>query len=386
MSSYFNNIKRYVGFSELDASALRELAEPAEPYLEGFSDHFYERIADHPDALKVLESPEQLSRLKRKLVEWMQSGLLGPHDQAFYQRRSRIGRVHVRIALPQQYMFTAMNVLRLDFRHLINQLFAADPERLRAMSDAIDKLFDLELAIMLQTYQEDSEERLRRRERLATIGQIAASIGHDLRNPLSVIQSSLYLLRKRLVQDERAQRHLARIDAQVELCESTISNLLQLARNQPPQRATIDFQEIFRLAIAGVTVPPHIQIAVDIEPGLSVEGDAGLLRPAIANLIVNAIDAYDKQPGTVYLKAMSEDGHAAIEVADDGPGFDSDTLTRAFEPLVTTRATGTGLGLALVKGVTERHGGSVLAYNRPHGGAAVRIRLPKGVGVDGEEP
>jgi two-component system, NtrC family, sensor histidine kinase HydH len=379
MNAYFENIKSYVGFTDADTQVLRELAGPGEAYFWGFSEHFYDCITRHPDAHRVLEGPEQIERLKRTLIEWMRSGLIGPHDETFYERRARIGRVHVRIALPQQYMFTAVNVMRLDFRRMVEQVYESDRQRERQASDAVDKLFDLELAIMLQTYREDSEERLRRSERLATIGQIAASIGHDLRNPLSVIQSSLYILQKRMASDPRSSRHLSRINTQVELCDNIINNLLPLARNQPPRRLRVDFEELFGDVVSGLSQPPHVKVEISIEPELELYGDTGLLRQAIANMLSNAVQAHDDKPGTVYISARSEDDHAIIEVADEGPGFDPETLARAFEPLVTTRITGTGLGLALVKGVTERHGGTVSASNRPTGGAAVRMRLPKSI-------
>jgi signal transduction histidine kinase len=379
MNAYFENIKSYVGFTDADSAVLRELAGPGEAYFWGFSEHFYECITRHPDAHRVLEGPEQIERLKRTLIEWMRSGLLGPHDETFYERRARIGRVHVRIALPQQYMFTAVNVMRLDFRRMVEQVYESDRQRERQASDAVDKLFDLELAIMLQTYREDSEERLRRSERLATIGQIAASIGHDLRNPLSVVQSSLYILQKRVADDPRSSRHVDRINTQVELCDNIINNLLQLARNQPPRRLRVDFEELFGEVVSGLLLPGHVKIEISIEPELDLYADAGLLRQAVANMLSNAIQAYEDQPGIVYIAARSDDDHAIIEVADDGPGFDPEILARAFEPLVTTRITGTGLGLALIKSVTERHGGTVAATNRPTGGAAVRMRLPKSI-------
>lgn len=381
MTTYFENIKQYVGFTEADTEKLRMLCGPAEAHLVRFSEHFYSRTLEHPDAMRVFEDEAQIERLKRTLVEWMRSGLQGPHDEAFYHRRARIGRVHVRISLPQEYMFTAMNVLRLDFHHLIDELFGDEDDTKRGIHDALDKLFDLELAIMLQTYQEDSEERLRRNERLATIGQIAASIGHDLRNPLSVMQSSLYIVRKRTDEDDRVMRHLNRIDAQIALCDDIIKNLLQLARNQPPRRSQIKFPDVFSQTLDGLSLPETIKTELNIAPGVELHADEGLLRQALANMVNNAVQAYERRPGTVYLAAWAEDDHVILEVADDGPGFDADTIVKAFEPLITTKITGTGLGLALVKGVTERHGGTVEALNRPEGGAAVRLRLPKNANI-----
>lgn len=379
MTTFFADLKQYVGFSETDSSMLRQLADAAEPHFVGFAEHFYACIAMHPHAHTVLEGPAQIQRLKHTLVDWMRSGLLGPHDEAFFERRCRIGRVHVHIGLPQQYMFAAMNVMRLDFRRLVESVYRDERERERATSDAVDKLFDLELAIMLHTYREDSEDRMRRNERLAAVGQIAASIGHDLRNPLSVIQSSLYILRKRVSEDDRAMRHIERIHEQIDLCNNIISNLLHLARNHPLRRSPVDIGDVFRSALSGLSLPASITVHIEIPAPIPLEADAGLLRQAIANLISNAIEAHGRNPGNIYLSATAGDESIIVEVADDGPGFDTDTIARVFEPLVTTRASGTGLGLALVKGVTERHGGTVQAYNRAQGGAAVRLSLPKSV-------
>lgn len=383
MTTYLESLKTYVGFSTDDAEALAALIPAAEPHLRRIAQHFYACITEHPEAHQVLEGPEQIERLKLTLEDWMRSGLAGPHDEEFYIRRARIGRVHVRIALPQRFMFTAVNVMRRDMHHLISEHVDGPPALARRMHDAIDRLYDIELAIMLQTYHEDSDARLRRHERLATIGQIAASIGHDLRNPLGVMQSSLYLVRKRAGEDPRTVRHLDKIGAQIDLCDDIIKNLLELARNTPPRRDPIDLEQLFQEVTETVGMPSHITPIFSVQPGLMCHADAALLRQALTNLITNAINAYEGSTGQIYLSASAQDSSILIEVADDGPGFDVETIARVFEPLVTTRPTGTGLGLALVRGVTERHGGYVEALNRPGGGAAVRLRLPS---AEGEHP
>ncbi len=378
MAVFLDSIKNYIGFTDADTNTLRELLPVAEPHLQRFVDRFYDQIAADPDAHQVLAGPEQVARLKQTLIEWFHSGLSGPHDERYYQRRARIGRVHVNIGLPQRFMFTAMNLIRTDLHHLVvAELARLGPDRMR-FQDAIDRLCDMELAIMLETFQEDSDARLRRHERLATIGQIAASIGHDLRNPLGVMQSSLYLLRKRAGPDPRVHRHVDKIDNQIRLCDDIINNLLELARSSPPRREPIDFARLFQEAIEAADVPAGIEVHTHIAHDLACRADPFLLRQALVNLISNACQAYQKPQGRIYLSAMNSTEGAIIEVADDGPGFDDDTLTSVFEPLVTTRVNGIGLGLALVKGVTERHRGSVEAMNRPDGGALVRIRIPNG--------
>lgn len=377
MSSFLDSIKAYIDFGETDASTLRSFLPMAEPHLPRFVQRFYARIAEHPEAYAIFDGPEQIERLKRALEAWMRSGLSGPHDHEFYVRRARIGRVHVRVGLPHQFMFTAMNLIRRDFHHLVSECFAEDPDRRQRTDDALDRLFDMELAIMLQTYQEDTDTRLRRHERLATLGQIAASIGHDLRNPLGVMQSSLYILRKRAGDDDRMARHLAKIDTQIRNCEDIVSNLLDLARSTPPRRTHIDVPKLFAEAIEASGLPSHIEVQTEIAPALDCQADHVLLRQALINLLTNAAQAYCGKPGRVMVSAIAADHATIIEVADDGPGFDPETISRVFEPLITTRTNGIGLGLALVKGVTERHGGTVEASNRPGGGALVRMHVPR---------
>lgn len=377
MTLLLDSIKSYIGFSDADAGALRAFLPVAEPNLPEFAERFYQRITDHPEAHQVFEGPEQIVRLKQTLEDWMRTGLAGPHDDDYYQRRARIGRRHVLIGLPQRFMFTAMNLIRRDFHHLTSRHFAGDPPARLRTDDALDRLFDMELAIMLQTYQEDSDAKLRRHERLATIGQIAASIGHDLRNPLGVMQSSIYILRKRATEDARVQRHLEKIDAQVRVCDDIISNLLQLARNTPPRRERIDFVKLFGEVVEAASVPARVTVHTDVAPEVDCRADAILLRQALLNLVTNAVQAHAERDGQISLSASVADGSTVLEVADDGPGFDPETLAIVFEPLVTTRSNGIGLGLALVKGVTERHGGAAEALNRPGGGALVRLRLPR---------
>src|SRR5262249_17947775 len=162
---------------------------------------------DHAEARKALVGGEsQVGQLKVTLKQWMDSLLTGPWDEAYYERRARIGRVHVRIALPQHYMFGAMDVVRQEMLAGIVPAFrGADAHTVRG---ALDKILDLELAIMLHTYREDLIAQQAKHERLATFGQLVGSIGHELRNPLGVIESSLYILRGRIGEDERARKHV----------------------------------------------------------------------------------------------------------------------------------------------------------------------------------
>lgn len=273
-------------------------------------------------------------------------------------------------------MVTAIGVMRQDYHAVLTDTLVDDVPRLHASMRAVDRLLDLELAIMLQTYRIDSDDQLRRGERLATIGRVAATIGHDLRNPLGVIESSAYILR-RMLQDERGQRHLDKINSQVRNCNRIVTALLELARSRPPQFASIDVRVMLDASLAMVTIPEGVVVRIEVDDGMQLEGDSNLLEQAMINLVVNSVIALRGRPGTIVTRATRHDDRfAALIVVDDGPGFDPELLPRVFEPLVTSRASGVGLGLALVKSVADRHLGQAIAENAPGGGAIVRLLLP----------
>jgi len=379
---FFEEVTDYIGFSAEDSALLRGFLPVAEPHFERISEHFYERILSHPEALRVITGgAEQVERLKRSLVDWMRTGLEGPHDHQYCERRAIIGHIHVRIGLPQRYMITAMNVMRHDFRLVARDAHLAakadvDDDYLERLQLAIERLCDLELAIMLETYKIEAEDRLRRRERLATIGQLAASIGHDLRNPLSVIESSLYILRRRVRDDDRASKHVERIGNQITECDGIITHLLEMARNRPPRREPVLALDLLDRSVAAMRVPDDVVIARDGLDELELWVDEALIKQALINVMLNAIQA---QPANtdryISVTATVSGDDVSLAVSDRGPGFEEETLPFVFEPLVTTKSSGTGLGLALVKSVVERHGGYVSASNHAEG-ATVTLHLP----------
>jgi two-component system sensor histidine kinase HydH len=375
--SLFEEIKRYVDFSAADEAALRSLYPVASPHFQRIAEIFYDRILSHGEARKALEGGEsQVGRLKGTLVAWMAGLLQGPWDEAYFEKRCRIGRVHVRIALPQHYMFGAMNVLRREFNHVIDTAYAKDLEKLSAARTSVSKIMDLELAIMLHTYREDLLTQQARAERLATFGQLVGTIGHELRNPLAVMESSLHILKSRAPEDERTRKHLDRIAEQVVVANSIITSLLDIIRDVPPARDPVRLAEVVERSVRTAAPPEGVQLTVE---GLSelpaLRGDADQLRQVFVNLVQNAIQALPNGKGSVRIVGSHADGRLEVAVEDDGPGVDPETRLRLFEPLVTTKKKGVGLGLAWVKRIVERHGG-VIAYEPVGRGARFVIRLP----------
>ncbi|MDQ3266598.1 MAG: protoglobin domain-containing protein [Myxococcota bacterium] len=374
----FEELKRYTRWDDADEQSLRALHPLAQPHFVRVAEVFYDRILTHEEARRVLEGGEStVGRLKITLVQWMETLLQGPWDEHYYERRARIGRVHVRIALPQHYMFGAMNVVRQEFNALIDDSFRDLPDQLHARRVALSKILDLELAIMLHTYREDLLSQQARVERLSTFGQLVGSIGHELRNPLSVIETSLFILKGRLGDDERARKHTDRIGEQVKISNDIITQLLDMIRDRPLNRARVALPEVISDAARSVQLPPGVTLELSgVEALPTVSGDAGQLRQVVLNLMENAVHACG-ETGQVKLTGSTVGGSVELAVEDSGPGVDPAIKKRLFEPLVTTKTKGIGLGLALVKRIVERHQGSITYQQAALGGARFVVRLPQ---------
>ncbi len=295
--SFFESLKSYVGFTDRSSATLREFHPLAKPHFISIVDDFYAAIEAHPGARAAITGGDaQIGRLKQTLIAWIDRMLLGPHDEAYYELRARIGRVHVRIALPQQYMFAAMDRIRVHLIDVVQtQMLQGDPTTAGRICTALNQIIDLELAIMLETYREDLVEKNRNAERLATIGQFAASIGHELRTPLGVVESSLYLVRQHLGADAASApavaKHLDRIGAEVKRANQTIADLLDLARNKPPKRQPTDLRLLVESAADASLLPAAVSFESTVPAGLMAAIDATQLRQVMVNLIMNACQA-----------------------------------------------------------------------------------------------
>ena len=209
------------------------------------------------------------------------------------------------------------------------------------------------------------------RERLVVIGEIAAEIAHELRNVLQVISASAYLAR----QDPHASLpHVTKIEKNARLAHSIVDDLMALARGD-----ALHVEPIL-LAEAIVASRSDLEGAATwldvIEPhDLRIRAHAGLAMRLLHVLYENAVAASAPRPPTITTRAHADGVRVVIEVADDGPGVPAAIAAHVFEPLVTGRAGGTGLGLALAKRIAAAHAGSVALVDSPSG-ATFRLELP----------
>ncbi len=379
----FEELKRYVRFTAADEAALRAFAGTAEARFTRVVDSFYARLEEHEQAQAVLKNPEQIARLKGTMRSWLDLFFHGPWDEAYFQLRSRIGRVHVKIALPQRYMFGAMNVIRLELVQIASEN-VADPIARDVLIGALHKLLDIELAIMLETYREALVDvRTQRAERLAALGTMAAGLAHELRNPLNAAHLQLNVARRRLTRAPSSEAEAA--GSAIELAQSEIKRLaglvddfLRFAKPQPLRLALVDLRSTAEV-IVELMVPEAraAGVALVLEPGVPImlEMDDEKIKQVLFNLVRNAIEA-SPLGATVHVRIEARSGSAHLRVEDKGPGVDKDAPV--FEPFFTSKEHGTGLGLAIVHRIVMDHGGSVGFESAP-GRTVFSISLPTAV-------
>jgi signal transduction histidine kinase len=214
--------------------------------------------------------------------------------------------------------------------------------------------------------------------RLALLGEIAASIVHDVRTPLSVLKTSAQLLGSAALSASEQQDLAGLIASEVDRLNRVVTNLADLGRPQATSRTPQAMQALAERTVSVLRPWARArQVTLDAggDPALGVHVDRDQLLQALLNVVHNAAQAAPSG-GRVRLRWSAEPPWLAIEVTDTGPGFSREALERAFSPFFTTKPDGTGLGLAIAKRVVEAHGGEIGVRNAESGGACVWIRLP----------
>jgi signal transduction histidine kinase len=216
-----------------------------------------------------------------------------------------------------------------------------------------------------------AQERLLQQENLASLGRMVATIAHEIRNPLSIIRGSAERIeRKHGIRDEA----LAYIVEEVDDLDRILTGYLEFAQARPSQFGPVSALKVVQRSVAALEDEARARgvVVVTTTADATLQGDEAKIRQAVLNVLLNAVQSARAR---VEVTIASEDDSARIEILDDGPGFDATILKDATRPFVTTKATGSGLGLAVVQSVINEHRGTLAIQS--HGrGARVVITLP----------
>ncbi len=226
----------------------------------------------------------------------------------------------------------------------------------------------------------DAQEELVRKEKLALLGQVADTVGHELRNPLGVMNNAVYFLQTVLADaDGTTREYLDIIKDEIGEAERIVSDLLDAVRTKPPRQAAVDVAEVIGQTLRKCDIPASISIKLDIPQTLSpVYADPMHLHQVFWNLITNAVEAMP-EGGMLGIRAEEGPGQALrISITDSGSGIAPENLHKLFQPLFTTKVRRVGLGLVVVKNLTQVNGGNVEVESEPGKGSVFTVTLPRG--------
>jgi len=236
---------------------------------------------------------------------------------------------------------------------------------------------------------EIAQMHLLNNERLATLGKLTSVVSHELRNPLGTVQSSLFIIKERVLgKDLKLDKPLARAERSIKRCNNIIEEMLYYTRERVPDLQVAEFDKWLDELLDEYEIPSEIRLTRKLSAGLEISFDPEQLRRCIINVINNAYEAMTEksEPQTEECERM-EDNQLIVEtgivgnrlnvrITDSGPGISQERLEKIFEPLYSTKSFGAGLGLSIVKQIMERHKGEIEIKSKPMKGTSITLWLP----------
>ena len=373
-----------------------------------YADEFVEYASDNPDGIFTTPDGQpiyytELFAYPNQFTSWLVASRLNAEQISAPFTRIRIGIwLFAAAALFISVLLTDLGARRIaqpicqlasnikafaDGDHQQHATTRQPTDEVRALADAFNYLSDTLQAA--ESERDRAQHMVLQSNKLASIGQMAAGIGHEINNPLNNILSYSKLLTRNLEENsdnvDAASREQLLTDLQ-SLREETlraseiVKGILNFARQVPPQYSRFEVQPWLEktLIIVRQAAKSHqVNITLENDYHGELEGDRGQLQQALVNLLLNAIQA-SPADSTVHLTAHAQDGRLIIKVCDEGTGISENTLDNIFDPFFTTKpeGEGSGLGLSISLGIVERHQGQLDISNNPQRGVTASLTLP----------
>ena len=300
---------------------------------------------------------------------WMVRQIIARPLQEFLAATRALGRGELAFRIPATRSGAEIEELRTEFNNMA--------DRLQTASERVARETEERLAL---------ERRLRHTEKLAAVGNLAASLAHEIAAPLNVVGGRADILRRGDQPDEQRKRNLEIISEQIARITLIVRNLLDYARSREAQLRPVRLRAVVGGVIEFLDAElerARVEVRTEV-PDLHVQGDPDLLHQVFLNLVLNSIQALDALEASraISICAARQAANTVIEISDNGPGMTEEVAAQAFEPFFTTRPQrgGTGLGLAVARNIIEEHGGSIQALPGAGGRFVITLRDAEGNG------
>ena len=316
----------------------------------------------------------------------------GVHEYLDPAERDLLDRLRLSLIVPMVSLNRLTGILLLGADRPRWSIGRSEIELLNLLASQASLAFE---NAELYRSQRERLDRLHRAERLAAVGQLAAGVAHEIRNPLTAIRSTMQYLLGGLDPGGPKHQLLEDVLSEVDRINATVGGLLSLSRSGELRKTEIDLLEPLGQAVKLVQSQAEEQ-GVEISSGIGGNGlrvlaDAGQLRQVFLNLLINALQACPKG-GRISVGVTrphlgaQETPWVQVQIEDTGPGISPEDLRKAFDPFFTTKRDGTGLGLAICHGIVEQHEGEIQLTSEAGKGTTASIRLPLLAGEPQGEP
>jgi len=345
-----------------------------------WSDSFVRRMFNQGIVLSHLKqeqmvdwNPDDLLYAPLRLADGRIVGIVSIDDPAD-------GRRPTKESLAALELFLYQAAVAIENARLIQQLDTARTQ-IRQYAG------ELEVKVQERTKElVEAQARLLKTERLATIGELAGMVGHDLRNPLTGIAGAAYFVKSKYggSMDKNGKEMLEVIEKDIYYSNKIINDLLEYSKEIKLELTETDTKSILKVVLPSIKVPRNVHVIDETRDEIRLKVDVNIMRRVFTNIIKNAIDAMPKG-GTLSIRSQSVNGMVALSFSDTGMGMTEETMGKIWTPLFTTKAKGMGFGLPICKRFVEGHGGKIMVQSTRGKGSTFTIVLPIEARVEAED-